>query len=227
MRECEARAHRVEEARRGPGSWQAGCCPVAELLERGLVEAGSVDVVFTDPPYPREYLHTWRELGRLAAAALRPGGVLAAVSGQSWLPDVLRALDVPSLEYRWTSALRMPGSNVQIWPRHVFTQWKPVLVFLRAGGGSPRWLMKDVFDAPPRQGQADTFHTWGQSPDAMDLLAAALLRPGDLVLDPFAGGGETAIAAWRLGCQVAAFDADPDVAYRLGSVTDSVTAMAA
>lgn len=225
MREGEARARRVAEARRGTGSWQAGCCPVAKLLERGLVEAGSVDVVFTDPPYPREYLHTWSELGQLAASALRPGGVLTAVSGQSWLPDVFGALDVPGLEYRWTSALRMPGSHVQIWPRHVFTQWKPVLVFQRAGG-SPRWL-KDVFDAPPRQGQADAFHTWGQSPDAMDVLAAALLQPGDRVLDPFAGGGETALAAWRLGCHVAAFDAAPDVAVRLASVTESVTARAA
>ena len=61
----------------------------------------------------------------------------------------------------------------------------------------------------------------------MDSLAAALLRPGDRVLDPFAGGGETALSAWRLGCHVSAFDADPDVAYRLESVTDSVTAEAA
>ena len=229
MRQHQARARRVAEARSGPGTWRAGHCPIAALLDRGLVEAGSVDVVFTDPPYPREYLHTWRELGEFAAVALRPGGAVVALSGQSWLPQVLSALDVPDLQYRWCGAVTLPIIATQVMARRVNTGWKPILMYERSGGvPAVSWLGTDVAAGPARKQQADQFHEWGQAPEAMDAIAKLVrLRPGQVVVAPFAGGGETALAAWRLGCHVAAYDAAPDVAIRLASVTDSVTAIAA
>jgi 16S rRNA G966 N2-methylase RsmD len=53
---------------------------------------GSVDVVLTDPPYPAEFLPLWSDLGEHAAKWLKPGGVLAAMSGQIHLPEVMRRL---------------------------------------------------------------------------------------------------------------------------------------
>ena len=141
----------------GPGTWRTGCCPVADLVARGLVEPGSADAIVTDPPYPREHLPAWSDLARFAATALRPGGFLAALSGQSWLPDVLRRLDVPGIVYRWTMAVLLPGAAVKVWNRNLSAQWKPLIVCERAGGQSRGgWL--DVIGAGGRRWQAGAFH---------------------------------------------------------------------
>ena len=208
----------------GPGTWRTGCCPVADLVARGLVAPESADAIVTDPPCPREYLPAWSDLARFAAAALRPGGFLAALSGQSWLPDVLRRLDVPGIVYRWTMAVLLPGAAVKVWNRNLSSQWKPPIVCERAGGQSRGgWL--DVIGAGGRRWQAGAFHAWGQSPESQDAIADRLLRAGDVVIDPFAGGGETALAAWRWGRHVAAFDSDPAVAAALAeAVSRNVTA---
>ena len=50
---------------------------------------------------------------------------------------------------------------------------------------------------------------WGQSPAGMDAMAERWLAPGWSVCDPMAGGGATALAAWRRGCDVLASDIDP------------------
>jgi hypothetical protein len=47
------------------------------------------------------------ELARLAAKALRRGGVLAAMCGQSYLPEVLAEMS-KHLRYRWTLAVMTP-----------------------------------------------------------------------------------------------------------------------
>jgi 16S rRNA G966 N2-methylase RsmD len=36
----------------------------------------SIDLIFTDPPYGKEYLQLYKELGKLAIRVLRPGGSL-------------------------------------------------------------------------------------------------------------------------------------------------------
>src|SRR5205814_2114548 len=43
------------------------------------------------------------------------------------------------------------------------------------------------------------FHAWGQSESGMGQLVDRLTLPGQLVCDPFLGGGTTAVACLRLG----------------------------
>lgn len=51
----------------------------------GKMEAESVDLIFTDPPYDEESLPLWCDLGHHAARLLKPGGVLLSYSGQRFL----------------------------------------------------------------------------------------------------------------------------------------------
>ncbi len=52
----------------------------------------SVDLIFTDPPYPAEYLPLWSDLALFAARVLKPGRLMVAYSGQYHLLAVLKAL---------------------------------------------------------------------------------------------------------------------------------------
>jgi len=94
-------------------------CDIADAKSR--IEAESVDWIITDPPYPRKYLHVYGQLGQFAAHALKLGGSLLAMVGQSYLPEIVDQLG-KDLNYHWTLAYLTPGGQaVQVWDRKVNT----------------------------------------------------------------------------------------------------------
>src|SRR5438094_2310346 len=74
-------------------------CSMQDLLE----SVENIDAIITDPPYSKEYLGLYGELARLAAKALKPGGILAVMCGQSYLPELLADMS-KHMKYRWTIA---------------------------------------------------------------------------------------------------------------------------
>ena len=179
------------------------CGDFAEVA-RDLAD-NSFDAIITDPPYPKEYLHLYRLLAEEAAKLLKPGGSLLAMAGQSYLPDVFNLM-TPHLTYQWTLAYLTPGGqSPQIWPRKVNAFWKPVLWFIK-GDYVGNWhgdvFKSDVNDNDKR------FHEWGQSESGIARLVESFTSPGDLVLDPFVGGGTTAVVCHNLGREFVGIDID-------------------
>lgn len=160
---------------------------------------GSLDLILTDPPYPAEFLPQWSDLAVFAAAKLAPHGVLAAMSGQTHLPEVYRRLG-EHLTYRWTMAYLMTGAANVVHVRRVSTMWKPVLVY----GSSDRRL----HDVATSKAADKDYHGWGQSETGMYDLLSLLADPGATVCDPFAGGGTTAIVARAHGCHFIGAESD-------------------
>lgn len=163
------------------------------------VPDGSLDLILTDPPYPAEYLPLWTGLAQFAAAKLAPHGVLAAMSGQAHLPDVIARLG-EHLIYRWTVAYLMAGAANVVHARRVSTMWKPVLIY----GSSDRRL----HDVATSKAADKDFHGWGQSESGMYDLLSLLADPGAMVCDPFAGGGTTAVVARAHGCHFVGAELD-------------------
>jgi site-specific DNA-methyltransferase (adenine-specific) len=174
-------------------------------LASAEIEEGSIDCIITDPPYPREFIGEYEKLSRFAARVLKPGGSCLAMAGQSYLPNVLAAL-ATNLKYHWTLAYLTPGGQaVQQWERQVNTFWKPVLWFVNGeldGEWSGDVIKSDVNDNDKR------FHEWGQSESGMARLVERYSRSGDLICDPFVGGGPTAIAALARGRRFIGIDKD-------------------
>lgn len=168
----------------------------------------SVDWVVTDPPYIAGSLDAWRDLGKVASHILRHGGALVCMSGQYHLPEVISLLG-ENLDYLWTIAYLTPGGTAtHVFPRRVNSSWKPVLVYGRQGEryGGPAY--GDVAKSPVN-GADKSHHQWGQSEAGMSDLMRRFVEPGQVVLDPFLGGGTTAVAALALGASVIGFDIDP------------------
>lgn len=178
---------------------------VAELSDR--LDAESVDVILTDPPYSDKYLNAYEDLASLAIHVLRPGGSLLVMTGQFYLPKVITALD-GALTYHWTVAYLTPGGqSPQIWPRKINTFWKPVLWFVKEGYEDD-WIgdvvHSDVNDNDKR------FHDWGQSESGTARLVERFTREGDIILDPFLGGGTTGEVALALNRRFIGADADSE-----------------
>lgn len=170
---------------------------------------GSVRAIVTDPPYPRSELPLWTQLGEFAARVLDPElGVLVALSGQYYLPDVLRRLG-RSLDFRWVVAQLQPGAMSRIHARRVIQAWKPWLVFQRPGARVDTvtaWL-QDTVHSP---GHEKELYEWQQSPAPAHALISQLVPAGALVVDPFAGVGTYGIAAVRAGARFIGAELDPD-----------------
>ena len=170
-------------------------CSMADLFASGI----KPDCIITDPPYPKEHLHLYAELAELAKNV----PLVAVMCGQSYLPQIMEAM-CRHLEYRWTLAYLTPGGQaVQQWQAKVNTFWKPVLLFGKAGES---WIgdvcKSNVNDNDKR------FHDWGQSESGMTSLVERLSTPGQLICDPFLGGGTTAVVALALGRRFVGCDTD-------------------
>jgi site-specific DNA-methyltransferase (adenine-specific) len=177
-------------------------------LRKKHVADESVDCIITDPPYPREFLNCYSDLGRLAADVLNPGGSCIVMCGQSYLPDVLRRL-CEHLEYQWAIAYLTPGGqSAQLWDRKVNTFWKPLLWLIKPPRPSSEWygdvLSSDSNDNDKR------FRDWGQSESGMAAIVNRFTMPGATVLDPFVGGGTTGVVAVKLGRIFIGSDSDVD-----------------
>lgn len=170
------------------------------------LEPESFDLILTDPPYPRQYLHLYELLAEQSARLLRPGGSCLAMAGQSYIPEILEMMG-RHLTYHWLISYDTPGGqSPQIWTRKVNAFWKPVLWYVK-GEYDGNWhgdkIASNVNDNDKR------FHGWGQSESGIGKLVAEFAAIGTgRVLDPFLGGGTTAVACYRLRIPFIGIDKD-------------------
>ena len=187
-------------------------CDIANYHQ--VVPAESVDVILTDPPYPKEYLPTWEALGYFAEYALKPSGHLLAMSGQAWLPEVFELLGrTTKLRYNWTLNFPMPPSGAtgtstgtSIGRRVIRIGWKPILWYVKP----PSDIHQQMIDTLPAATSSDkAHHSWGQPVAPLRWMLAQLKKgEGDVICDPFLGGGTSALAAVREGCSFIGSDVD-------------------
>lgn len=166
-----------------------------DFRQIGGIDDESIDLILTDPPYPKEFLSLWNDLGKLAALKLKPGGYLIAYSGQYYLPEVFKLLTAFEIEYIWTFCLYHKGSSQIINNRNIQCRWKPILIFQRKPLKSLLMTAQDYLISEKAEKDG---HDWQQSLDASKKLIEIFSQPGDIVCDPFMGTGTFVHAAHEL-----------------------------
>ena len=159
------------------------------------------DLVFTDPPYDEDAVALYRDLGIFAARVLKPGGLCLSYSGHAFLPQVMNALS-ESLVYGWTCAIRHTGGELRFRNLHVRNAWKPVVLFYKP----PLETWWDWFSDMTSGGREKDAHDWQQAEAEAAHYIEALCPKGGLVIDPFAGGGTTLVAAKKLGLKYIGYE---------------------
>lgn len=171
------------------------------------IDSNSVDMVFTDPPYPLKYLHLYRWLGRFALRVLKPGGWLFVYGGAQTSPQMVNLLNRPGLEYFWTDVLTHVGAYPRIWYKKLMSGYKPVFIFTKGPFVKETLKWRSTITRNERD---KNFHVWGQGAAYPAKIIDMLTPPGGLVVDPFCGGGTTLAAAKGLGRQYVGIDLDPE-----------------
>lgn len=173
------------------------------------IEPGTVDAIITDPPYPREYWPLYEDLGRIARRILKRNGVLAVMTGTrlEMLDDVEASLG-RHMRRRHRAVYLTPGQRWRDQVERVATGYKPILIYARPDADDPRWLNDDVFTSSGTREADQRFHHWGQSETGFGSLVERLTEPGLLVVDPFIGGGTSAVVCRDLGRRFIGCDVD-------------------
>jgi len=166
--------------------------PIDQLSQH--LEANSIDAIITDPPYPKEYIHCYKELAEQAAIILRDGGILVALCGHLYLPEYLRVI-MSHLTYHWLGVYYMPEPpHYYNHDRLVQSISKPIIIATKGKWIKKRFIDTVINDAPDKE-----FHKWGQGITGFKRLVESFTLPNETILDPFVGGGTTAIAALECG----------------------------
>ena len=168
------------------------------------IEDNSINCVITDPPYPKEYLELYDFLGKFSKRVLKEGGSLICMSGQSYLPEVLNYLN-KYLTYNWMCAYLMSGDKVKQWQRKVLTGWKPLLWYVKG-----EYNNSHIFDVFESDKKDKNYHRWGQSVIGMKKIIDSFTNPGDLICDPFCGGGATGVAVIEMNRLFIGIDNDKE-----------------
>jgi 16S rRNA G966 N2-methylase RsmD len=184
-----------------------------------LAEQPSCDLLLTDPPYATdvEDIATFaRQWLPRALAKVHPTGRAYVCIGA--YPHELAA-------YLSADRAGLTLAQVLVWtyrntlgpaPSHDYKQnWQAILYF--RGPDAPALecpLMTEQFSvqdlSAPDGRRGDRYHAWQKPDDLAERFIRHATKPGDLVLDPFAGTGTFLLAAARLGRDATGCDVDPD-----------------
>jgi DNA modification methylase len=174
--------------------------------------ANSIDLIFTDPPYLREYLPCYGWLAQEAARVLKPGGFVLAMCGGSYLNKIFRMFDDSGLSYFWKCEIEKATYNPGITWLHgkpVCNFVKSIIVYSKSDPGMMNVTGNFVDLYSQRTMPDKRFHHWGQKVGNAVYYINAFSLPGSLILDPFIGGGTTAVACELIGRRCISFDLDP------------------
>lgn len=160
-----------------------------------VIELNSVDLIITDPPYPKEYFPCFEYLAESSPKILKSGGSLLTLLGHYELEAVM-LLFYNKLKFRWLLHLsQLDGSHSRM-AMGVEVTFKPIL-----------WYVKDKFPKERHYGflrdgikvsQSKEFHKWQQDMEWLEYYITKLTKENELVVDPFMGSGSLAIACEKL-----------------------------
>jgi hypothetical protein len=153
-------------------------------FKKVLNDIYDIDAIITDPPYPKEFIKCYSDLGKFAKGHLKKDGFMAVYSGQYNLPEVITRLS-EHLTYVWTFCLYHLGKKQLVNGVNIMCGWKPVLIFSN-GKKKMRFSAYDVLVSEAREKHS---HEWQQSESGVFQLIEIFSKPKELVVDPFAGSG--------------------------------------
>jgi ParB/RepB/Spo0J family partition protein len=174
---------------------------LGDMREVGKATAdGSIDLIFTDPPYKRGYLYLYGELAKLSQRVLKSGGSLVTFIGHYALFEIGKLIAENSqLQYHWQLIVKHNGRTARMWKQRVWPKYKPMLWYYkpREGQNGPT-MFSDIDDLIESEAPGKLTHPWEQSTIEVKHMITPLTVEGMTVLDPFMGSGTTGIAALRL-----------------------------
>lgn len=183
-------------------------------IEKLPLADNSIDLIFTDPPYVTEFIHCYEWLANEAMRVLKPGGFVFAMCGGLFLPKIYRFFEDSGLTYFFEFQQKSNGDAPTVW-KHIngkgypiLARAKPMIVYSKGLAVPSMGGVHNIFETGAGWSEAKRFHKWGQDVNTCRYYIEYFSQVGDIVLDPFIGGGTTLIASELVARRCIGFDID-------------------
>lgn len=182
--------------------------------------------MLTDPPYHTDdkTMGLWDGLGKFSRRVLKPDGLLVSYMGNYAIPDAIRRVE-KNVPWWWQMIVLHTGKDAAH-GKGFFLDYKPIEVFTSPTGKPGDRLKGQRPSVIESRGKEKSHHPWQQPLMEAVHLILSFTEPGDLVVDPFSGGGTVAVAAKMTGRRCVAAEIDPtahaDSVRRLKDAPDRV-----
>lgn len=153
------------------------------------LDDGSVDFVFTDPPYGKEFVYMYSEIAKEFKRLLKPGGFAFIYASDYWFPETFNSC-LEHLDFFYLFHIILSGDNARIHPKQLFIGAKTLMGFSNGTANKHSYCSNTLYSKRDKG-----LHPWQQSATSAFDMITSFSEEGDLVLDPFLGSGTTARAA--------------------------------
>jgi len=177
-------------------------------LSKAIPDA-SISLVFTDPIY--QNIDDYRWLAETAARVLKSDSALLAFCGIGFLPETHDALRAGGLRYRWRLVIK-PVWKLEFHGKLLVGSQE--CLWYEKGNSHLYQSQLDVQMSTLKGNHVVDGSNWGKSAQVLGRLVAAFSQPGDIIFDPFTGGGTVPAVCKMLGRHYIGFEIDPDTAER-------------
>lgn len=154
------------------------------------LEDESIDLVFTDPPYGKEYTYLYKDVAKEFKRVLKPGKFAFIYASDYWFPETFNSV-LEYLDFFYLFHIVLSGDNARIHPRQLFIGAKTLMVFSSGTPAIKHKYCSNVLHAKRDKG----LHPWQQRTSDAIKVITYFSEEEDMVLDPFLGSGTTARAA--------------------------------
>jgi ParB-like chromosome segregation protein Spo0J len=178
-----------------------------QYMDTTAIGDKSIDLIFTDPPYHKEWLPKYEPLGKLACRVLKQGGSLVMYAGHYALPQIFDYMKNSGLKYWWEMVVKHNGSSRLLQYQRVYVMWTPLLWFVKGNSLRVSDSIADVIESQP---PSKSLHSWEQSPTEAEHIISKLTIQDDVVFDPLMGAATTGIAALRLKRRFIGIEKEPE-----------------
>lgn len=172
------------------------------------VISGGIDLVFTDPPYPRKFMVCYEYLAWLYPDLMKVGASLFTIVGHYALDEVMEIFrNEEKLKFRWIFDLDQESDQHARMAMGIEVCWKPMLWYVKDKFPKERHygFMRDKVIIPAKD---KTFHEWQQNVAWCYNIISKVTKENELVCDPFMGSGTVALACEMLNRRWIGIDND-------------------
>jgi len=153
-------------------------------FQQNQITDNSISLIFTDPPYTKEYLYLYEELAKQAIRVLKDGGSLLCYIGHYAIGTIIPMMEKHGLKFHWPIAVIHSGHSSTMWGYKVMVGYKLMLWFTK--GKYEGEFVRDVIKS---EFQGKELHEWAQSTKESNYYIKYLTIQNEIVYDPFLGQG--------------------------------------
>jgi adenine-specific DNA-methyltransferase len=171
----------------------------------------SIDIVSTDPPYVADLWEVCYEvLAKGVMRALKPGGFCLTYTPQRHYVEIMDIMRAAGLTFYWPiPELTLGRSTAMVHDRNAICLHKPIIAWCKLREDDTMPVTPKPFTDVVQGYRQKAFHPWQQSVHVQLGLISRFARPGELLMDPYAGTGTACLAAKLLGMHYMGWEIDP------------------